>query len=76
MMLAHVIGAESGAVVELDQPQAVFILLGERKGPRSFWSKTPNCMSPPETLHDPQGIRGRISRGRSVGTSARFGGLR
>src|SRR5438552_3163505 len=33
MMLAHVIGAESRAVVERDQPQAVFILLVQRIGP-------------------------------------------
>src|SRR5215813_13778028 len=32
MMLAHVIGAKPGAVVELDQPEPVFILLGERIG--------------------------------------------
>ncbi len=31
MMLAHVIGAEAGAVVELDQPQAILILIGEGK---------------------------------------------
>ena len=33
MMLAHVIGAESGAIVELDQLQSVFILFGERIRP-------------------------------------------
>ena len=33
MMLAHVISAKSGLVVELDQLQAVFILFGKRRRP-------------------------------------------
>src|SRR5712691_9562968 len=33
MMLAHVIGAESDAVIECDQPQAVFILPVQRIRP-------------------------------------------
>jgi hypothetical protein len=33
MMLAHVIGAESSVIVELDQLQPVFILFGERIRP-------------------------------------------
>jgi hypothetical protein len=33
MMLAHVIGAESDAIVELDQLQPIFILFGERIRP-------------------------------------------
>ena len=33
MMLAHVVGAESGAIVEFDQLQPVFVLFAERIWP-------------------------------------------
>src|SRR5436190_3688455 len=33
MMLAHVISAKSGLVVELDQLQAIFVLFGKRRKP-------------------------------------------
>ena len=32
-MLAHVVSAESGAIVELDQLQPIFVLFGERIRP-------------------------------------------
>jgi hypothetical protein len=33
MVLAHMVGTESGLIVKLDQLQPVFILFGERIGP-------------------------------------------
>ena len=47
MMLAHVIGAEAGTVVELDQSQAIFILIGEGKRPEIVLVENSELHEPP-----------------------------
>ena len=47
MMLAHVIGAEAGAVVKLDQPQAILILIGEGKRPEIVLVENSELNEPP-----------------------------